>query len=75
MIQHTYEDLLNQARLLPPDEQLQLLEDLASIIRQQVKSARRPKHSIKEFRGLGKELWQGIDVEKYIEEEHNSWGG
>jgi hypothetical protein len=30
-------------------------------------------HSIMELKGLGKELWQGIDVEKYIEEERNSW--
>jgi len=26
-----------------------------------------------EFEGLGKELWQGIDIEKYIEAERNSW--
>jgi hypothetical protein len=35
----------------------------------------RPKHRITEFKGLGKELWQGIDVEKYIDEERNSWDG
>ncbi len=32
-----------------------------------------PKHSIMEFKGLGKEVWQGVDVEKYIDEERNSW--
>jgi len=26
-----------------------------------------------ELEGLSKEVWQGIDVEKYIEEERNSW--
>jgi len=30
-------------------------------------------HSILELEGLGKEIWEGIDVEKYIEEERNSW--
>lgn len=29
-------------------------------------------HSIMELKGLGKELWQGIDVEKYIEEGRSS---
>lgn len=29
--------------------------------------------SILELEGLGKEVWKGIDVSKYIEEERNSW--
>lgn len=29
--------------------------------------------SIMELEGLGKELWEGIDPAKYIEEERNSW--
>lgn len=31
------------------------------------------KRSIIELSGLGKELWQDIDVEKHIENERNSW--
>jgi hypothetical protein len=26
-----------------------------------------------ELEGLGKEIWQDVDVEKYIDEERNSW--
>jgi hypothetical protein len=33
------------------------------------------KHSIIELEGLGKEIWNGVDVEKYIDEERNSWDG
>lgn len=33
----------------------------------------RRQHSILELEGLGKELWQGIDVDQYLEEERNSW--
>jgi hypothetical protein len=73
MSTYAYEEVLDRALRLTPDEQLQLLQDLAAIIRQQVMP--RPKHSITELKGLGKELWQGIDVEKYIEEERNSWDG
>jgi len=68
-------DVINRFQKLSPEEQEQLLEGIEAIVRQRVKNAHRPRHSIKELRGLGKELWRSIDVEKYIEEEHNSWGG
>jgi hypothetical protein len=55
------------------DEQLQLLKDLAELIRSQVIS--HDRHSIIELEGLGKEVWSGVDVEKYIDEERNSWDG
>ncbi len=66
-----YEEVLSRAQSLTPDEQLRLIEELAAIIRRQVTA--RPKHSVTEFRGVGKEVWEGIDVEKYIDEERNSW--
>lgn len=31
------------------------------------------KHSILELRGLGKEIWEGVDAAAYIEEERSSW--
>jgi len=73
MTTYTYEEALDRAQRLTPDEQLRLLEDLVAIVRRRVMA--RPKHRITEFKGLGKELWQGIDVEKYIDEERDSWGG
>jgi hypothetical protein len=48
-----------------------LLEDLAVILRQRIPS--KPKHSILEFEGLGKEMWEGVNVEDYINEERDSW--
>jgi hypothetical protein len=62
----TYDELLDQIRLLSVDEQISLLRELEALIHIR-------KHSIRELRGLGKETWQGIDVEEYIEEERNSW--
>jgi hypothetical protein len=73
MSTYAYEEVLDRAQHLTPDEQLRLLQDLAAIVRRRVMA--RPKHRITEFKGLGKELWQGIDVEKYIDEERNSWDG
>lgn len=66
-----YDEVLSQVRLLTLREQAQLLEELAILVHHRVKAW--PKHSVTEFKGLGKEVWQKIDVEKYIEEERNSW--
>jgi hypothetical protein len=68
---NTYEEVLNYVLLLGLDDQLRLLEELASIIRQRLTSD--SVHSFLELEGLGKEVWEGVDVEKYIEEERNSW--
>ena len=67
-------DVASLVQTLPAHEQEKFLDDLALIVRQKM-AARPKKHSIKELRGLGKEIWQGIDVKKYIEEERNSWDG
>lgn len=31
------------------------------------------KRQLSELKGLGKELWQEADIEKYLNEERNSW--
>jgi hypothetical protein len=31
------------------------------------------RHSILELKGLGKEIWQSIDVDEYLREERRSW--
>jgi len=66
-----YREALSRVLLLTPDEQLQLLADIVVMLRQQVTVE--PQHSIMELEGLGKEIWQDVDVEKYIDEERNSW--
>jgi len=71
MSNYTYEEVLKQVLHLTPEDQLELLKVLTNIVLPRVTI--RPQHSILEFEGLGKEIWQDIDVEKYIEEERNSW--
>lgn len=73
MIASTYDQILKQVRGLSRDEQFRLLTDIATFLREQDK--KEPKHNIMEFRGFAKELWQGVDVKKYLEEERNSWDG
>lgn len=71
MSTHAYGEALSRVLLLTPDEQLQLLAEVAAMLRQQITAE--PQHSIMELEGLGKEIWQDVDVEKYIDEERNSW--
>ena len=70
-----YEEVLNYARQLSPDEQLRLLEELAAHVRQQITITEQPLHSFLELEGLGQEIWQGIDAQEYINQERNSWNG
>jgi len=65
---------MEQIQQLEPEEQLKLIEDVAALV-QQYQLVARPLHSILELEGLGKEVWEGIDVDQYIEEERNSWDG
>ncbi len=39
----------------------------------QIIMTEKPQDFAKALRGLGKELWKGTDVDKYIQEERNSW--
>jgi hypothetical protein len=74
MSAHAYHNILSQIDQLTLEEQQQLLQDIANVVqRHQVTS--KPQRSILEFEGLGKEIWEGIDVDRYIEEERNSWDG
>ena len=68
-----YEQLLAQAAALKPADQLRLLEALAALVRQEVDAL--PRHSVRELRGLGKEIWQGLDAQQYVDRERSSWDG
>ncbi|MGB7985964.1 MAG: hypothetical protein WCF54_12435 [Terracidiphilus sp.] len=69
----TYESALTVVESLSPEEQLRLIEELKARASQAV--AHTPKHSIMELRGLGKEIWEGIDTTEYIRNERASWNG
>lgn len=69
----TYTETLEQVRNLDPEDQLRLLEDIAMLVRQSL--APKPRRSILELRGLGKEIWEGLDAQSYVEQERASWNG
>ena len=60
------EALIEATKHLAPDDKERLLRALA----QRPPS---PPHHITELRGLGKEIWQGIDAQDYVNAERDSW--
>jgi hypothetical protein len=57
---------------LDTEEQLRLMEEVAVIIRRKMRAK---KHSILELKGLGKEIWESIDAQEYVNRERDSWDG
>ena len=67
-----YHDLLDRVERLEPQEQLRLLGDIAAMLRRRTGDR---CASILELRGLGKEVWDGVDAQEYVERERASWNG
>ncbi|MFQ6026380.1 MAG: hypothetical protein ACE5Q6_02570 [Dehalococcoidia bacterium] len=68
-----YDNVLAQIVEFDLPTQLRLLQELSGIVRQQVE--KQPTRRITELQGLGKEIWQGIDAQKYVEQERSAWNG
>jgi hypothetical protein len=68
-----YTEVLDQVHELTPQDQLRLLEDLAALVRRQMIA--HPRRSIMELQGLGKEIWNNIDAQTYVDRERESWSG
>ncbi|TEU16529.1 MAG: hypothetical protein E3J21_10505 [Anaerolineales bacterium] len=68
-----YYEVLSRIQRLTPADQLRLLEELAALVRRQVTT--RARRSILELQGLGKEIWQDIDAQEYVDRERASWNG
>jgi hypothetical protein len=68
-----YEDILRNVESLSRPEQLRLMSELTEYLR--VHAAPEPRISILELQGLGKEIWQGIDAQEYVDRERAAWNG
>ncbi len=66
--------MLQQAKNLNAEEQLKLVAELISVIRNRVIDKSK-KRSILDLEGLGKEIWQGIDAQEYINQERGKCNG
>ncbi len=64
-----YELALKIAEKLTPEERTRLAHELAPPREKEPK----PRRSILELDGLGKEIWEGVDTDAYIKAERDSW--
>lgn len=56
---------------LPDKEKLRLIAKVSSVLAET--EIERPKRSLLELEGLGKEIWEGIDAQEYVNELRNEW--
>ncbi len=73
MADNTYEAVLYAIEKLSPADRARLVSKLAGKIPYRAGEPR--PHSILELRGLGKEVWAGVNPDDYVEEERASWNG
>ncbi len=69
----TLQELLIEIRALPIRERKLLINLIVETLPETDASAAEPQRSISELRGLGKEIWQGIDAQAYVDELRREW--
>ncbi len=73
MPEANYNQVMSKIKTLNLSDQLRLLEEMAMLIRK--KTSKVKPRSILELKGKGKDIWKGLDVKAYIDEERSSWNG
>lgn len=74
MATKSYEEILKRAQSELSVEEQNLLSNEIALHAARAANGGKPR-SILELEGLGKELWEGIDPDKYVAEERDSWDG
>jgi hypothetical protein len=68
----TVADVLEQAKSLSVNERWELIRKLRESLDLEMQAST-PKHSIMELAGLGKQVWEGIDAQEYINQLRSEW--
>jgi hypothetical protein len=68
-----YEQARRSVQALGPADQLRLIAELVGRLSGELD--RQPRRSLLELQGLGKAVWQGVDVDEYLRRERSSWNG
>jgi hypothetical protein len=72
MATNPYDDILKRAQAeLTQGEQQKLAETLSQYAGRKNGGA----HQVTDLRGLGKEVWKGVDADEYVDGERDSWAG
>ena len=67
-----YADILEKISRLSRQQKTDLIAELESQVQADGNKGGR---SIMELEGLGKEIWEGIDAQEYVNAERDSWNG
>ncbi len=68
----TIEEIYQQyIKPLPNNEKLRLIAKVSGAMAET--EVERPQRSIMELHGLGKEIWEGIDAQEYVNEMRDEW--
>lgn len=67
----TFETIIEEVRLLPIAQRKALISAIVDTFTDPVPSL--PQHSLLELEGLGKEIWEGVDPQTYIDELRDEW--
>ena len=67
-----YADILEKISRLSRQQKTDLIAELESQVQA---DSRRGGRGIMELEGLGKEVWEGIDAQEYVNAERDSWNG
>jgi hypothetical protein len=68
-----YDQAKRSVQALGPADQLRLIAELVGRLSGDLD--RQPRRSLLELQGLGKGVWQDVDVDEYLRQERSSWNG
>jgi hypothetical protein len=68
-----YDQARRSVQALGPADQLRLIADIVGRLSGELD--RQSRRSLLELQGLGKGVWQGVDVDEYLRGERSSWNG
>lgn len=70
MLNDAYVQIQELLPRLSQEEHRQLIQELNRMLENENEKS----HSILELEGLGADIWAGVDVQRYIDKERESWG-
>lgn len=68
----TLDALMEEIRTLPVEQRRELIGMIEDTLAE-TPSLEARKHSLLELDGLGKEIWEGVDVQVYVNELRREW--
>ena len=67
------QQVLREVESLSREEQSQLIKLLLDRVLPSSNAQPDKIHSLRELRGLGKEIWEGVDAQDYISQQRDEW--